>query len=683
MKKEESFWSPQNQKWIHEGQHRLINEKNNLLVKRIWQYDRLKLKTLIDFSCGIVRVNGSDWLALPFREGGIIYTIDSFGRNMNYYIQGSHPEDTLFDLSSSNKVNCPLFMVQTPMETMLAHQTFNKNLETLGFCDADLPKELSPLQKDLLSYWLKKNKYDSINLFFDCSSDSAYAKAVQLAQDIKKTVGSFSVHLVNITKSTSGTCKNITDCIRNDMKGEDYVSMLKNAEPIEIKIASNPGLTQKTQKGDLKLPESLLDILPPTIKDYLEYCSPLSDVPNEFLVTPFVILLGVLIGKRRYVKIGGIKLFPGAWTVLFAGSSILRKSTALSLAKSLFKPVEEYFIQQYEEQMEEWNREKNQCEAMGKDFEKPVPVRRTLYASDSFSDLTFWEAMYENGSLASVTGEFTALWNELNRPRNGLKDQALRIYDSEDRIRRYTKSGGDYELNNPVWGIAGATTLDNFQRTLTSQERASGLLQRILPVYMEERTKEFRALTELQEPDEELYNRITARILEQTDLEPSQVTLSTGAEELFTQWNYTINEQAEELSKTQSDVGGFVSRLIAHGLKFSMIFQQLEKQKLVISEQNMRAAIGLCDWLFQHILYMLGNNYIFNRVYSERMKLRDIIERQPSGKMSRTELMRQSHFSKEQLDKAIAADLEAGFIKEIKTETNGRPLVEYTLVQSK
>jgi len=45
--------------------------------------------------------------------------------------------------------------------------------------------------------------------------------------------------------------------------------------------------------------------------------------------------------------------------------------------------------------------------------------------------------------------------------------------------------------------------------------------------------------------------------------------------------------------------------------------------------------------------------------------------------------MKQSHFSKEKLNKALKSEIEAGFIREIRTETAGRPLIEYALVGKK
>jgi len=506
----------------------------------------------------------------------------------------------------------------------------------------------------------------------------------ELSQQIKKIIGSLPVYMVNIFDYTSGNCKDITECQLKNMDINQFVSMLKRAEVIECNDSQHsPEQIILNSKEDLKLDESLIELLPDVIKDYLKFSSPLSDVPNEFLITPFLAILGALIGKRRYVKIGGITIYPTIWTALFAGSSTLRKSTALSLAKKMFKPIEKVLESKYESEFARWMEKKEICESRNVKFEEPEPIQRTLYGSDSFSDLTFWQAINENESLVSMPGEFTALWNELNKPRNGMKDLALSIFDAEDSIRRVTKSAGSIELNNPVWCMAGATTLDNFQRTLTSQERGSGLLQRILPVYMEERTKKFQALTELPEPDQELFESITQKLIPLINLETKPVSLSDQADQIFTQWNYSLNEKAEELSQSQSDIGGFASRLIAYGLKFALIFQQLDEQTEVISKQNMKAAIGLCDWLFNHIQYMLNHNYIFNRTYSDRLKIRSIIEKQFKGQINRTELMKRSHFSKKQLDKALDSEIESGFIREIRTGTAGRPLVEYALVGNK
>ena len=80
---------------------------------------------------------------------------------------------------------------------------------------------------------------------------------------------------------------------------------------------------------------------------------------------------------------------------------------------------------------------------------------------------------------------------------------------------------------------------------------------------------------------------------------------------------------------------------------------------------------------------MLDRNYIFNRFYADRLKIRGIIERQDNQTMSRTDLMNMSHFDKEQLDRTLASEMDAGIIEEDKTDTGGvRPKVKYTLARA-
>lgn len=439
---------------------------------------------------------------------------------------------------------------------------------------------------------------------------------------------------------------------------------------------ANPLL--KITPEDLRLPDTLRQQLPDTVRQYLGYASPLSDVPDEFLLTPFLAVTGALIGKKRFIELGGITIYPVIWTVLFAGSSTLRKSTGLSLAKKPFKGIQEAWIQEYERDLIHWQEEKDFAEQQKQPFNDPEPIRKTLYCSDGFSDLTFWETLGDNGSLVSTPSEFTSLWNELNRPRNSMKDLSLSIFDAEDSIRRNTKNAGDIELNNPVWCIAGATTLTNFQQSLSAVERSSGLLQRILPVCMEERTKPFKSLTELPSPDTELYHSIDNKLQTLMDLPPKPVDISPEARAIYTDWSHRLKERAEQLSDSIDDIGGYESRLSVYGLKFALIFQQLDQPGLTISKQNMEASITLCEWLFKHILYMLDRNYIFNRYYADRLKIRELLEKK-GGTMTRTDLMNYSNFDKEQLDKALSNDVEAGIIEEIQIETGGRPRYDYRL----
>src|SRR5690625_2319376 len=238
---------------------------------------------------------------------------------------------------------------------------------------------------------------------------------------------------------------------------------------------------------DLRLPRELSEQLPPIVKNYLNYSSPLSDVPDEFLVTPFLAMAGALIGKKRFLQMGGITIYPVIWTVIYAASSSYRKSTAIRLAKKPFERVHTNWVQAYNATVEEWEWRRKEAKEAKEEFNEPPPKLKTLYSADGFSDLTFWEGLRDNGNLVSVAGEFTALWQELTRSRNAMQDLALQLFDA-DSVRRNTRSGGDIHLETPIWCIAGATTISAFQRSLTQTERGSGLLQRILPVTIEART---------------------------------------------------------------------------------------------------------------------------------------------------------------------------------------------------
>lgn len=429
----------------------------------------------------------------------------------------------------------------------------------------------------------------------------------------------------------------------------------------------------------LILPKELKELLPPLVQDYLEYSSPLSDVPDEFLFTPFLAVVGSLIGNKRYVQYGEVTTYPVIWTVLFAGSSVLRKSTGLSIAKKPFKQILKHWKDDFDSKHINWRKGKSLAEGNKEPFHEKEPKKSTLYSSDSFSDLTFWEDLEHRGSLTSMPGEFTALWGELTRPRNSMKDLALSIFDAEDSNRRNTKSGGDIELNNPVWNIASATTLENFQRTLTSTERSSGLLQRIIPICITNRTKRYKALTELAEPNEILFTKISTQLFELVHLESKRLTLSDKAEEIYTAWSHNLVDKATQLEKRIDDIGSYTTRLENYGMKFALIFQTIENPHTPISERNMKASIVLCEWILNHIIFMLERNYIFNRQYATRVKIRELLEKQ-GGIMNRTDLMNLGHFDKDELNKALLNEMEAGNIEEISTPTNGRPKIEYKLL---
>jgi len=405
---EKQFWTPQRIDIIKKGQQRLVNEQKHHVFKEARNYDQLKLHTLWDFACALINEKNNDWLAIPYDTGCQLYCRDIVGRPVIQHMHESRSHDSFFYCKKSIKGNSSLFIAKNPRETMLLYQLFGNSVDIIGLVEEGSIR-LSERQESWLKSLLDKRGYESINLFLNCHTETTYLASKEIAQQIKRIIGSLPVYLVNIFDYTSGKCKDITECQMKNMDINQFVSMLKRAEVIECNDSQHsPDQIQINSKEDLKLNDALIELLPDVVKDYLKFSSPLSDVPNEFLITPFLAILGALIGKRRYAKIGGITIYPVIWTALFAGSSTLRKSTALSLAKNIFKPVKEALESKYESEYARWLEKKKISEYQNEKFNEPEPVRRTLYGPDSFSDLTFWQALHENESLVSMPGEFTA-----------------------------------------------------------------------------------------------------------------------------------------------------------------------------------------------------------------------------------------------------------------------------------
>jgi hypothetical protein len=167
------------------------------------------------------------------------------------------------------------------------------------------------------------------------------------------------------------------------------------------------------------------------------------------------------------------------------------------------------------------------------------------------------------------------------------------------------------------------------------------------------------------------------------ELESKPVVFSRSVSRLFTEWSHNLNQRAEELSERFNDIGGYISRLNVYGLKFALIYQQLDDPTQSITDANMEAGIATAEWLLNHLIYMLDKNYIFNRFYADRLKIRGLIKNQPSQQISRTDLMNLSNFDKKQLDRTLASEIDAGKIKKDETDTGGvRPRVEYTLARA-
>jgi hypothetical protein len=457
----------------------------------------------------------------------------------------------------------------------------------------------------------------------------------------------------------------------------------------ELNIAENQSLRglaeEKKQSSTVptkppELTDELLDLLPKILWVYItQFAERMTDAPREFLLLPFIAMIGGLIGNRRYVKTGVIKTYPVIWTVVIAVSSLIRKTTSMSVAKKPFKRVLDKWEAEHHQLLIQWEHEKKQAEEAKEKFETPKPIKRRLYAPDGFSDLTFWQTMKENLALVSFVTEFTALIKQLSKTYTGMGDFILSLFDAEDNMRRLTRMGGDIELKNPVWCMIGASTLSSIRSVLSNTDRGNGFLQRILVVTYEGRPN-FKAMTELPAPDTFYFSQLSDRLLEISDLDKRDMHLTREAKDRFTEWSHDFFKRSMELEKQIPDIGGYSSRINVYGLKFAMIFQILTDEKADISLKNMEGAIALCEWCFQHQQYMLVNGYVFNRYQADRNQIVDILKKN-NGYLSRTKLMNLSNFDKEQLDRALENEIEAGRVEAIKIETGGRPRYDYQLIE--
>lgn len=442
---------------------------------------------------------------------------------------------------------------------------------------------------------------------------------------------------------------------------------------------------KKKPKQALSLPPKLLEKMPETFRLYMEYASPLTDAPDEFLLMPFMAIAGAHVGQKRYIEFGKGRIYPAVWTVIFAGSSTMRKSTSQSIAKHPFKSVIDRWRDEYRVELAAWETARLQAEANNETFTDPEPQQRHLIAPDGFSDLVFFRDLAYNGNMISLASEFTGLWQEINKSRNGLYDTFMNLFDAPDSERRKTVSGGEVELQYPVLGIAGATTLSNFKKNLSENERESGFLQRIIPVVMTKSPKGYIPITRLPEPNYGLLADLSERMLSILSLSTERVYIDDDAEKKHAAWAEENNTHATDMESSISGIGGYASRLETYALKYALIFQTYDDPGRPITLSNMEAAILLAEWNLEHIKQMLTDEYIFDRSYADRLKVREVI-RAAGNIIDRTLLSRATRMSARRMDEAISNDEAAGFIKvtELKADTSrkgGRSKRVYELVE--
>jgi len=358
--------------------------------------------------------------------------------------------------------------------------------------------------------------------------------------------------------------------------------------------------------------------------------------PDEFHQWTALIAIAGAIRRRAFFDMTYFLLYPNLYVVLVAPAGKCKKSTCLRLGRQLLREVP------------------------GVSFTSDSTTRERLILdlSQAYAD--------GHSSMTAYSSEFASLLTS-----SGM-DQVVfltDIYDSPDEWTHRTKIGGTNKIKAPWLNLEGATTPDWIARALPLDTVGIGLTSRIIFVYADtprvrdwhpKLSKEQMQLKGLLIHDLQLIAGITG-----------EYKLTKDADELYTAW-----DSARQITPPSVDdprLAGYYERKPMHVLKVGMILAASQNSELMITPENIQAAIDLLTAIEKRMLRVfaaVGKNPLS---YDVEQVLGAICMR-PGIKYQELLTMFKHSVRKEELDEVLET---IGLMRGIKPPVQGLDGPEY------
>ena len=543
-------------------------------------------------------------------------------------------------------LNTPLVWVEGEKDVLLLiSKGFQAITTTTGA--GSIPKDLTKISRFKKQYIL----YDNDQAGIDGSLDLAQAVFDNSASEIKIVEWG--------------------DEYPNKFDVSDFLQSGKNE--IDLQAVLDNGYIYKgdvPEERDFPEIEIKLDKekLTPVLIEFLEFAAGTTDAPDEFLISSFLTFWAGVVANKLKAPFG---LRSNVWVVLFAQSSMIRKSTALRIAGQSFQSIQKKFDEGLKEEWAKFESDLLRWEDLSRteraDTLKPeTPQAVNIILPSDFSDAGFYVLMKNNpASGVIVTGEFADFHYKLKRDITGQADAFLSAYDN-DRMVRQTVARGTEVIEEPSFSILGATTTGNFLKVFSATETENGFIQRIMPVVILKPTKKRKLFLKRTEMSLEFSDEIEKVIINWFRAGEIDVELNEEFENRFCEWEVEFRNKAIQLYSEK--INEHLERMIPACLKVAMLCESLRNtqppEKLTLKISSLECAIMIVENLFlPSMAHLLENEIIFEKNHATEKKIEKILKSH-KGRINRTELMRESRLSKRRLDETIENMKERGLIKE-------------------
>ena len=360
------------------------------------------------------------------------------------------------------------------------------------------------------------------------------------------------------------------------------------------------------------------------IRDYLDMIEhghfrnePLTDAPTQFHLATIVSVMGTILGRSTFFRIGGKRIYPNLWTVLVAKSSVFRKSTSISLGLDLLRQISSDKILPSEFSLE-------------KLIQVLEKTPEGIFHIDEFCH--FFSQFYRSYMSGGI-GFF------------------LQLYETDTIIRRELISGS-YLLENPCISILSGTTFEGISSSLKESEIRTGLLPRFCFVAVTRKDREVLL------PDSISYSKKSQLVSLLNNIRTRWETPTSF--EITDEARRAYEKDVVSLQSDTSDLVPFMTRLSIVWLKIAIILAASEGRSKI--ETKDIVASGELVKVFQSSIAYTYSYITWTPFQEKRRKVLDILTATTDW-VPRTELLRKTRMSSSELNSVITTLMDEDLIE--------------------
>ena len=409
----------------------------------------------------------------------------------------------------------------------------------------------------------------------------------------------------------------------------------------------------------------------------VKYLQSMTDAPREFLFVSMFMTAVAVIGNRVSMQVGSQRVKPNLYGVCLAGSTVGRKTTAVSFCTRYLRMTEEVL---QEEEVRFRMPDSGSHEGLMESMREPRLLRKVEGKGAKRIETEEMEVKEVRNSGIACYSEFASFLDNLRKDYNkGMESFILEVYDGNSHTRQL--KGEQSRIENPCLSIFGASTLTQFLQRITENDKHSGFLQRIFYCFVADQRGKLRSLIENRLPDEKMEALIAsslanmfrfARVIEQNGI---KIRLSSEAQEVY-QRSFD-NEQAElaEIGKSNGEFAGvlmgYQGRLDMMKFKVAMVYLVVESagrsvdvsglQVLLITGEMMRRAVALTGYFWKTVKNLLMHQFKFTPHEQKMKRVVDILTHQ-AGSMKRRDLLHSTGWKSKEFDEVITTGTESGVL---------------------